>query len=218
MFFLGDLLYKEAIIKGHLVNTHMVDINPLLNTDDLHYFEDPYYRAFIKRIATLYPHLLHEDYDISDIIDENNEIYDKHFSKRIYHSYDPSVTISIFNKTFAIHENVLNFDSSSRAFEKMMNKYSEFFDYKHEEFRQDVSNHLIDLLALQNSTMQALAQIESESMAKNKQEIDHLTKDQIKLPSFKFDPNVCPNTKEVLSIYQKSMNQKIAPKSKDLLE
>lgn len=90
LFIVSDLLYSEAMIKSHYLSHHYVDINPLLNTDDLFMYQDPYYKALIKRVLNNYPHFVNDNYDFDEILDEKSEIYDKYFAGRGSKIFDPS--------------------------------------------------------------------------------------------------------------------------------
>ena len=90
LFLVSDFLYTEAMVKSHYLNNHLVDINPLLNTDDLFMYEDPYYKALIKRVISNYPHLVNDNYDFTQILEEKSEIYDKYFAGRGSKIFDPS--------------------------------------------------------------------------------------------------------------------------------
>lgn len=151
LFLVGDMIYKETMIKSYHLDNHKVDINPLLDSESRFLFSNPYFKALIKRVAVLYPHKVHEDYDLSDIISgtedsdskEGHEyelLYKKYFSKRIVAQFEPSDVITVFNKTFAIKDSPLFYNSSVRAYEKMILKYKSFFEPQLQQFKIKIKN------------------------------------------------------------------------------
>lgn len=90
IFLISDWLYAETSLKSSRLFTHLVDINPLLDHNELFMYEDPYYRALIRKVIINYPHLVNDNYDFSEILQEKSEIYDKYFSSRGNKTYDPS--------------------------------------------------------------------------------------------------------------------------------
>ena len=138
LFLFSDLVYKEVMIKSYYPYTYQVDLNAMLDSDELFMYEDPYYRALIKRVCTLYPHLVNDNYDLSEILEEKNEIYDKYFMHRGNVTFEPSAIMNVFNKVFAVKEDRRWFNPSVRAFEKMMQKYSSFFDKQKADFENEM--------------------------------------------------------------------------------
>ena len=133
LFLAFDLTYRE-VVKYHYIHTHYVDLNPILNWDEFFLYSNTYYRALVKRV-TLFPHLINDNYNLSEIEDEKNEIFDKYFAHRLVWSYDPSSIIGVYNKVFAVDKHSSLFRPTFRAFDLMMDKYGKYFEKQKDEFK-----------------------------------------------------------------------------------
>ena len=146
MFLTFDLTYRE-IIKAYYVNNHYVDLNPIFNCDEFFLYSNPYYRALLKRLM-LFPQIINDNYDFSEIEGEKNEIYEKYCAHRLTYSYDPSCVVGVYNKVFAVKQNSSLFRPTFRAFDRMMEKYIKYFNKQKEEFKHEIEHYYADKFSL----------------------------------------------------------------------
>lgn len=141
LFFGFNMAHSGVFMRSQYLNSHYVDLNPLLDTDDLFLYEDEYYRALIRRVITLYPQILNDNYDFKDILDEKSEIFDKHFGKRGMKQYNQSEVMKVFSHCLGTNQDAPKFSTNFNAFEKMMKKYGSFFEKQKEEFIKETEEH-----------------------------------------------------------------------------
>ncbi|CAI2367141.1 unnamed protein product [Moneuplotes crassus] len=134
LFFISDSVHSEIVLRYQNIGGHYVDLNALLDTDDLFLYDDPYYRALIKRVLTIYPQYVNDNFDFNEILEEKSEIFDKHFAARGNKQYFPPDVMDVFNISLGVEQDKKWRHSSINAFDRMMEKYGSFFNKQKEEF------------------------------------------------------------------------------------